>query len=498
MRIFKLILPAALVATAFVTGCKKTEYKVGDIVFIDGSTIAYSQELKLTNEQKQKAIAVIYKVGETKAYGVGIAHSKEKLAWCYDRAKAFGKDIIGIQCGADGDAGNLTFYGDANGADNLAMIKFALGSDDDTEELKNYPAFEFAENYRNRDASHVKGTAFEGGWYLPTLAELFDIWKEKATVDAASSLCGGSTFGNGSYWSSSQSAYFKFDSSAAPSKNRIANLLDFEEGDWYHSSVKADDGAFYVNNVCCIRAFAIKKDMAKVKKGKNYKVGDIVFNDGTSISYNQELTLTYEQLKKAIAVIYKTQGSKSYGVGLVHKEPGLAWCLPSAKANDVKIDSILCEPSEENGNYTFSGDTDGSDNLAQIKEALGSDDDTGTLSNYPAFEFAVNYKNQSGSRVSGTPYEEGWYLPTVAELFEIWKEKETVAKASFLCGGPYSLNGVYWSSSQSNERDWSTYVISLHDGECIRSLKDDGLGLSLRDPNIKYTPLTNTCCIRVF
>ena len=45
---------------------------------------------------------------------------------------------------------------------------------------------------------------YEKGWYLPSIAELFQIWKNKETVDAAIRLCGGDEFGEWRYLSSTQ------------------------------------------------------------------------------------------------------------------------------------------------------------------------------------------------------------------------------------------------------------------------------------------------------
>ena len=110
------------------------------------------------------------------------------------------------------------------------------GLENDTTDPSKYPAFYFAKNYKNT-ATNL-GAAYENGWYLPTVAELFDIWKVKATVDAASSLCGGSQFGDSFYWSSSAS----YDSTAS--------RLSFGNGRW-GSNGKDYDG--YV--VCAVRAF---------------------------------------------------------------------------------------------------------------------------------------------------------------------------------------------------------------------------------------------------
>ena len=213
---------------------------VGDIVFNDGSATPYTAELTLSDEQKDAAIAVIFKVDGGKPLGVGLKHNRSGLAWCTDDANAYNKNIETIQCPATGSAGNLTFTGDTDGSDNLEQIASFLTTAelaDDTTDASKYPAFYFAKNYKTT-ATNL-GAAYENGWYLPTVAELFDIWKVKATVDAASSLCGGSQFGTSWYWSSSQYA----------SNDGYAYLLSFGSGGWYDGY----EGFSYY--VCAVRAF---------------------------------------------------------------------------------------------------------------------------------------------------------------------------------------------------------------------------------------------------
>lgn len=214
-----------------------------------------------------------------------------------------------------------------------------------------------------------------------------------------------------------------------------------------------------------------------------YKVGDIVLNDGSSIAYTPELTLTGQQKAKAIAVIYKVEGGKAYGVGLVQNTKGLAWCLNSAKGFETKISAIECTPGASGRNMTFTGDTDGSDNFAKIGEALGNNDDTNDLSKYPAFEFAINYKDKAGSHVKGTAYETGWYLPALSELLDIWLEKKTVNAASKICGGSEFANRWYWSSSQDPDND-TAYLLNFELGGAERNVK-------MEDTNF-------VCCIRIF
>lgn len=215
-----------------------------------------------------------------------------------------------------------------------------------------------------------------------------------------------------------------------------------------------------------------KKTYIGTKKPFEIKaVGDIVFNDGSATPYTVGLALTQEQKSKSIAVIYKLDGNKAWGVGLVHNKSGLVWCVSSAKGYNTNIVAIQCTPSGGSGSLTFTGDTDGSDNFSKIAQTLGNNDDTGILGKYPAFEFAKNYKEQRNSHVRGTAYESGWYLPTVAELFDIWKVKTIVDGASGLCGGSQFRVGAYWSSSQYSAPDYDAYAFGFEPGlwdECYK------------------------------
>lgn len=243
-----------------------TEAKVvGDIIFSDGSATTYSAELELTDEQKTAVIAVIYKIDAAKPYGVGIRHAKNEpgydgwigkgLPWCLLTAKGHYKNITAIQCIPSGEAGNLAFTGDTDGSDNFAKIKEALGNEDDTSNLSNYPAFEFAINYKDKDGSHVKGTAYETGWYLPTVAELYDIHKEIETVDAALKKCGGKTFASpednwSTYWSSSQQPLHVECENSDDGDGR-AYGLDVVTGAYDETNYKVNNFRY----VCCIREF---------------------------------------------------------------------------------------------------------------------------------------------------------------------------------------------------------------------------------------------------
>ena len=232
-------------------GKYENPYLVGDIVFSDGSATPYADGLTLTEEQKTAAIAVIFYVGTdcsndstSRTLGVGLAQNQSGLAWCTQSANAYNKNITTIQCPASGSAGSLTFTGDKDGSDNFEHIGAFLtanNSTDDTATEANYPAFYYAKNYASQTGSHVASTDYASDWYLPSIAELFQVWKSRETVNAAIEACGGTKFIlSYYYWSSSQ--YASYDSYAC--------LLDFGSGDWnYYVKING------ISYVCAVRAF---------------------------------------------------------------------------------------------------------------------------------------------------------------------------------------------------------------------------------------------------
>lgn len=236
---------------------------VGDIVFNDGSAEPYVEGMTISDEQKSAAIALIFYKGTgcndegdptIRTLGVGLKHSAG-LAWCLDSANAYNTNITTIQCLANGSAGALTFTGDKNGSNNLEQIATYLAnhsSTNDTSPATKYPAFYFAENYKEEKIGSetvsriIEESEFKTGWYLPSNAELFQIYACRADstngfdIDAASNALGGNTFGTSIYWSSSQHASIDYD----------AFSFNFTNGNW-------DYGYKIIDNyyVCAIRAF---------------------------------------------------------------------------------------------------------------------------------------------------------------------------------------------------------------------------------------------------
>lgn len=201
-------------------------------------------------------------------------------------------------------------------------------------------------------------------------------------------------------------------------------------------------------------------------------VGDIVFKDGSATPYTNGLTLTDVQKNAAVAVIfYKGTGCsnnssiRTLGIGLKHSSSPMKWCLDTANGHDTNISTIQCHSSGSAGAYTFTGDKNGSDNLLQLANYLGGRNDTGlggapgTEANYPSFYWAKNYGASNG--FTGA-YANGWYLPSIAELYQIWNKRADIDAVVALCGFEVFLNttGLLWSSSQDYQSSRVLFIIS--------------------------------------
>ena len=242
------------------------------------------------------------------------------------------------------------------------------------------------------------------------------------------------------------------------------------------------------------------------------KRGDIVFIDGSAISYEDGLTLSKKQKASAIALIFAEErvdlyeGTYLLGLGFERGE-SLEWCLSSANAFDYCCDYI----KEETVYMTKSGNPIYSitDAKAQIgygyivfektgellsAEDSGTVDDTDIAENYPAFYFCKNYK-ETATILKGTDYEDGWYLPSINELGIIYNLDNYHPNFGYdeifqLCGfkpffikdedNPYSYR-QYWAAEP-----WGAF----YSRSCTRSYGNTGK----RQRDSKNT----VCAIRPF
>lgn len=135
----------------------------------------------------------------------------------------------------------------------------------------------------------------------------------------------------------------------------------------------------------------------------SYAVGDIILTDGTKVSVNEVETYSPDNANKPIGVVAMI--SDIYGVstpkviGLQKSASGLKWAPSSATGYGKKFTNIVCTPSKTGSGAaltaTFTGDTDGSDNWAEICD-VDPEGTANAATNYPAFNFANTYGATAG------------------------------------------------------------------------------------------------------
>ncbi len=234
-----------------------------------------------------------------------------------------------------------------------------------------------------------------------------------------------------------------------------------------------------------------------VKYVNPHSVGDIVLKDGTFIPYSKDLTLTDEQKKNAIAVIFyagnrsDTLGARTLGVGLkTSKDDGYNEIPTIEGVNDTYLRGTPLQWAPKgtagyNINFTQTasgdfgeGDLDGSDNWDIICK-IDSNAQSTAATNYPAFNWVNTYASRYG--ITGM-YADGWYMPTISELITVFSsevankimdvfEKIDGSLSMFKNEREYqnengeyhySLeNGDYWSSCQCSDLEFVNEDISV-------------------------------------
>ena len=238
-------------------GSKDSPTAVGDIVFSDGTATPYTTETVLTSLQKAKAVAVIFYVGTSssdilgeKTLGIGVQNGSASVFLGTSRAWAIeGTDgldcITDIICtpeitGTNGAVNSTYFDGDKDGSDNWQAICDFVS---DEETAGNYPVWEWVNDYANKQGSHVKNTAYESGWYMPTVAELSMVYRVMDSIQNALTEVG-TPLNTYYYWTSSQIGDTGYE-------GKVYNI-HLNTGLIYKEQVKTNGSAPYA---CVIRQF---------------------------------------------------------------------------------------------------------------------------------------------------------------------------------------------------------------------------------------------------
>ena len=215
---------------------------------------------------------------------------------------------------------------------------------------------------------------------------------------------------------------------------------------------------------------ASKTGTISVKDYSLWTPGKIVLADKTVV--DKALYTAIDPANPPIAVVC---GTTLYGVPIgvaLHRSNFLQWAKEGTTGINTKFEGIICTPSvTESGaaaSATFTGDTDGSDNW----DYICSIDPEGTANaavNYPAFDWVLKYNTAYEAQLGSA--RPAWYMPSIAELCEVYKNKDAVNASLLKING---LNGTYadanlgtgyfWSSSQRSDDNSLAWAADFDSG----------------------------------
>ena len=221
-------------------------YTVGKIVLADKSLVEKDSYTAINTSNPPVGVicAVIYGVPKM----IALHSSDSGLSWAKYGSTGYNTRFEGIICtpsnSGSGAALTATFTGDTDGSDNWAYIKSkdAAGTADAVV-AENYPAFNWVSQYNTKYADKLNNKKFD--WYMPSLAELCGVYKNRTAIDASLAKIHGLENGSGyadeklvnsRYWSSSHDFTYVW-------------RVDFSDGYVYYD-VKLN---YY--RVCCLAGF---------------------------------------------------------------------------------------------------------------------------------------------------------------------------------------------------------------------------------------------------
>ncbi|AIW89245.1 MULTISPECIES: DUF1566 domain-containing protein [unclassified Treponema] len=208
-----------------------------------------------------------------------------------------------------------------------------------------------------------------------------------------------------------------------------------------------------------------------VKDYSAYTVGKIVLADKTVVDKDSYTAI--DPNKPPVGIIC---GSNSYGVprmiALHTSGSGLRWAKNDSAGYNMKFADIICTPSATGSGAaqraTFTGDTDGSDNWEYIKQqdTAGAAD---AATNYPAFHWVNTYNEIYRTQLGEKRFD--WYIPSLAELCEVYKNRvainDSLAKIHGLDSSYADASlgtSLYWSSSQVSFDNSYAWDVDFSDG----------------------------------
>lgn len=229
--------------------------------------------------------------------------------------------------------------------------------------------------------------------------------------------------------------------------------------------------AFLAFSMTAHSSVAAPADSAGDIISTKYVIGDIILSDGSAVKEKDFTEIDNSNAPIAVIAGFKEDG-KALGLGLHRSDSPLPWAADSSEGYMTRFEDLVC--TQDSG-MAYTGDTDGSDNW----EIICSQDETGTAEsaeNYPAFHFVETYAQTYDL---SDDYAEGWYMPSIRELCEVYQNREAVndsLKKIYELDHKAAMDELgtnwYWSSSQAGVEDdhaWFVHYFNGYAGECPKN-----------------------------
>lgn len=206
-------------------------FAVGDVLLTDGTRIKAENAQYAVPSGKAFAVIAYAPYGGGTGKAIGLQKSGNYLVWAKDGTTGYNTNFIDIQADFNGTSSDgYTFTGDLDGSDNWDYI-CKIDPEGTLDAATNYPVFNFALSYGT--TAGLTETDYETGWYVPSVAEVYEVYKNKAVIQTSLDVAKGFTFKTFYYWSSSQPYWdseahaVNFDGGVTTSWSKINNFSVF-------------------------------------------------------------------------------------------------------------------------------------------------------------------------------------------------------------------------------------------------------------------------------
>ena len=192
----------------------------GDVILSDGTRIPAADVSRMTSTQKANAVAVVAftKYGLV-PYGMGLVQNSDinlMKEYC-NGYNAVLTEIVAERSNSWYADGNVSVTGDNSGYDNWAIIQ-AFDPSGARNAAENYPGFNWAQNYGT--SNNLPGVCADG-WFVPSLFELIQVYKNRNIINASLSALNKDTLMRGWYSTSNQD----------PDDSDYVWRIDFSDGE---------------------------------------------------------------------------------------------------------------------------------------------------------------------------------------------------------------------------------------------------------------------------